>query len=91
MAKHPTEKSATPHEKITFTVEAYIPGESVREKLEWLQKNFDYFHPTFQAKVVYNGEVMIGREPVTQTKPVQTIVVQSFSELYPDPDPLSLV
>lgn len=104
MAKHPAQTVSTP-EKTTFTIEAYIAGEP-REKLEWMQKFFSFFHPTLQAKVMYNGEPVLNSKPKeperSLTEPVflvegdvqgnqEKLLVKSTGELYPQPDPLSLV
>lgn len=50
------EESATRPSEVstvrTFRLRLYVPpGKTYRESLEWVQKFFDYFHPSLEAKV----------------------------------------
>ena len=42
----------------TFTVEASLSTEKASEALDWLQKFFDYFHPTLSATVKLDGALV---------------------------------
>lgn len=46
------ERAQQPNEKMTFAIECYVPGGTQNERIEWIQKFFDFFHPSISAKVV---------------------------------------
>lgn len=46
-----------------FTVEASLPAMSSKDALEYLQKFFDFFHPTFCAQVQLVEQVKPESDP----------------------------
>lgn len=66
-------------DKIKFTVEANLPsGRTDGEQREWMQKFFDYYHPSLGARV---SEIdVIERTPAVVTEPKKRHAMQNLQD-----------
>lgn len=64
--------------RFSFNIEATLVGKTEKEAVEWVQKCFDFFHRTLEAKVTLNGRPVV----VAPKDPVEKILDQ-ISDAHP--------
>jgi len=44
-------------DRLTFQIECIVPSDKTpQEAVAWIQKFFDFYHPSFEARVLLDGK-----------------------------------